>query len=928
MKLLALSGLFVVSLFLFIGAAESQTTPTLKIHPYTGLPDDTYSFNVSGITASGAKRVTLQYCNILSSGSCEWKAVKYLDATASSGNLSFSTDLGSLKTPEGTSIKSFYKKVSRNETFRVVIEPSSGTGSTQITNSENVKFYAFCDRLTPSLSIIGDTVFNHTTGEYTFRLDQKSSDQSVKYKVEIKNNDPAECGASVFSVLYGKEIGDNLESRATFNTVPIQPGKNGTVELTTTVKGGSKFNNDFTMVVSNANSKSLGEANQPQATTNLVFNVEGTKESLCEKNVAYIDFTNPSVSGKTIVPGRPITFDVVVKNDYFDCGAKNIEITRIGVADFSGSRGSDLGGSKWFVNVDSYPYYSDGRSSSAPTIINRNSLKTEYQLPFFFYKRSGGSVVYRLGSGELKTHGVLFRPSDSTDLLGNRMLLFCVKMEGRETCATDFIDVKLINKEDDNTAPILSAEPYPLNPIPGDTVIIRANASDDYKLSSVSFNVNNNQESSTVSGPDAIVTSVRATYQAGTYGYSVKAYDWNNNIACFPSDCTTQARFTVQDRPDPYVYSFTVSSSTVKNLQTISFVITARNKGTLDVGGINAKVYIDDGTPLKWNAWDEVTIAKGDSQSRQFRGELIIPSEITEGKHKIWAEIHSTESIVERDPYNNRKSVDITLVKESQTVTTSVSTSDLNSLSADQRNTICQSHSSCGECTPSGSQSCGWSTKDNKCLYGSVSGSVDGTASVSNGNWVWWTSAARRQSSLGLACDEITSTSAKTESTSQTTSSSSKLNCLRCTAQSGKGYSVGSGLCLSGTETESSDGSASVNAGNWVWWSREAFREARGNPDLASKSLSCESSALSGTTSSDSGSGFSKDVCVACTSQSGRGYDADTNKCVLGSESGSTDRSATLDKGNWIWWSSEETKQRSSPALKDKSFSCEKPPSR
>ena len=76
---------------------------------------------------------------------------------------------------------------------------------------------------------------------------------------------------------------------------------------------------------------------------------------------------------------------------------------------------------------------------------------------------------------------------------------------------------------------------------------------------------------------------------------------------------------------------------------------------------------------------------------------------------------------------------------------------------------LCNSHNTCAECTPSISEYCGWSitAKDGKgeCKIGETNegskGSKDGEASLAKGNWVWHTSEVTKGNSLGLSCEEV-----------------------------------------------------------------------------------------------------------------------------------------------------------------------------
>jgi hypothetical protein len=68
---------------------------------------------------------------------------------------------------------------------------------------------------------------------------------------------------------------------------------------------------------------------------------------------------------------------------------------------------------------------------------------------------------------------------------------------------------------------------------------------------------------------------------------------------------------------------------------------------------------------------------------------------------------------------------------------------------------ICSTKNSCKTCTPSISASCGWDKDAGVCKHGTSAGSDDGRATVSDGNWVWYTTKAKRGGKPGLSCEEI-----------------------------------------------------------------------------------------------------------------------------------------------------------------------------
>jgi len=72
-----------------------------------------------------------------------------------------------------------------------------------------------------------------------------------------------------------------------------------------------------------------------------------------------------------------------------------------------------------------------------------------------------------------------------------------------------------------------------------------------------------------------------------------------------------------------------------------------------------------------------------------------------------------------------------------------------------RRETICNEKKSCLRCTPSTTDNCGWDRSVGLCRSGTASGSSDGKASVSEGNWVWYTTKSSRGSNPGLSCEEI-----------------------------------------------------------------------------------------------------------------------------------------------------------------------------
>jgi len=67
----------------------------------------------------------------------------------------------------------------------------------------------------------------------------------------------------------------------------------------------------------------------------------------------------------------------------------------------------------------------------------------------------------------------------------------------------------------------------------------------------------------------------------------------------------------------------------------------------------------------------------------------------------------------------------------------------------------CNKYDLCSYCTPDSTKSCGWSKTAGKCKHGTVAGSDDAEATVSKGNWVWYTTKSSRGSNPGLSCEEI-----------------------------------------------------------------------------------------------------------------------------------------------------------------------------
>jgi hypothetical protein len=136
---------------------------------------------------------------------------------------------------------------------------------------------------------------------------------------------------------------------------------------------------------------------------------------------------------------------------------------------------------------------------------------------------------------------------------------------------------------------------------------------------------------------------------------------------------------------------------------------------------------------------------------------------------------------------------------------------------------ICASYSTCRQCTPIVAESCGWDINENKCKFGTASGSKDEKASVSAKTWVWYTTKARKGEKPGLSCEEL----------EVEINCNKKKSCQQCTPSTSDscGWDKNAGVCKHGTSAGSDDGRATVSDGNWVWYTTKANRG--GKPGLS-----------------------------------------------------------------------------------------------
>lgn len=68
---------------------------------------------------------------------------------------------------------------------------------------------------------------------------------------------------------------------------------------------------------------------------------------------------------------------------------------------------------------------------------------------------------------------------------------------------------------------------------------------------------------------------------------------------------------------------------------------------------------------------------------------------------------------------------------------------------------VCNKHDICSSCTVNAAESCGWSKTAGKCKLGTAAGSNDAEATVSKGNWAWYTTRTSKGANAGLSCDDI-----------------------------------------------------------------------------------------------------------------------------------------------------------------------------
>lgn len=319
------AGIFLFLSFAFLHAADAQSTPTLSVSPLTGLPEDTYTFKVAGISSSVAyieARMTLQFYEKVSG---DWKNLAIFEDVIQQSSADFQTSLDDF-TVDGTSIISKYTKVNVDEQFRVLVDRQTNSGTAEnnerSTNSVPIRFAALCVRSAPTLQIT-------EPADRMLKVPVKSSDQTIQYSVSLKNNDPAKCGPSQFSINKAFVIeSDGEEGRvgavtSNSESMILSPGETKTMIFNLKIEGDIDEDTGFNIVATNQKSKGLGETNPPSSSARLT--VDMVEEEILEcKKEPKISLARQSSSG-TVAPNFPTKFTATIENQN-DGGVRNYRL--------------------------------------------------------------------------------------------------------------------------------------------------------------------------------------------------------------------------------------------------------------------------------------------------------------------------------------------------------------------------------------------------------------------------------------------------------------------------------------------------------------------------------------------------------------------------------------------------------------------------
>jgi archaellum component FlaG (FlaF/FlaG flagellin family) len=949
-KLALVAAMLVFSLVLLANSGESQAA-SLSISPSSGLPQDEYTAAVSGLSSS-TSTIKIQYCKTGLTSACDWSTVLTVSSpSATSGTSQIKFVPNQLRLVDGSPLSAQFKSANKDERFRASIV-ESGKSQESTTNEASIRFTAMCERGSVSVSFVRSD--DSSSDLIRAKID---SDREKTYSIKIRNGDSESCDTGRFEIVAPSKLEERGVTRSSTYTT-VSPGAEKTVSVTTELSSDLKTDTSFTLTVYNYDSKVFNE--NVVASDTIAIKLDMYEDADCDEKDMSVRLD--PLSSRDVVPGKNQTFIFYIKNnDDSTCAAEKYDISRFGVATSSKSS------SRWFVYTDDK--IGTSPRSSVESIRDSDTNQFTYEV---YVPETG--ITGTIKPQEQKTIKINFRPpvdavTNENDG-DNRNIIACVRdSRNSEFCASDFVAIKLPKKSDDTQAPTVVAAPIPENPLPNEGVSIRAFVSDNYRMEKVKFVLKTDEKTEErnvpVTDPDTFVTSESFSYGKGTtVQYRVEAYDWTGvNKACFPS-CSTFASFTIDDYPDIYVSSFTVTPSVAKSLGKVTVNIVAKNSGRADASQVNAKIYVGDPSNIiVLGVWDRVSISKGDSQRRTFSREITIPS-LSDGEHVMWAEVYSESGEKDRTASNNKKSYKLTIKTEEEQVVGPTTTTTSPEAQSDFKS-LCQA------CIQK--HSYGFKSDSQTCLQGTIRGSTDGTSSLEKNNWVWFSADSRKniwtqiyaspgiyqsEANLELAKKSFTcetppsGKSSGTASTSGTTTVSTRQTtnllsaCQSCLSRTGHGFKSDTSECLAGTPSKSSDGSGTLSAGNWYWFTTKEKKDSnldrwisyapsqgwsQTDVDALRNGLSCDSLSAQGSTDAGSQSAASYEGCVACIRNSiNSGYDKNTGACLeakvddasIGSfSSESRDGTASSSKGNWVWFTGEASKKLWADYAKSRGFS-------
>lgn len=657
MKLPIAAGILSVFVFAFLQISFAQAAPTLSVSPSTGLPGDTYTFTLTnfqiGLFDMYAK-MTLQYCK-LESGACTWKNLGDFVDLYYGGSAEFTTSLDKF-TIDGVPIKSLYK-INSEEKFRLKVqrqtENGDASGNVEETGTVSVKFTEFCKRGTVTVDV-------KNPADKTLEIPiSEDTDQPFSYTIAIKNNDDLSCGDSSFSITRTTqiEIIDEKEkvSSTTESIGKISPGKSSEKTFQLLVKRGVESGSDISLIAENQNSKTTGKA-----TIETVF---AEQEVLECKKAPKVSFDDPSVSDRKVAPNIPISFEVEIQNDNDKgCPAAEFELTKVGIDPAPATSSESTSKTQWIVGITEENYGYEFSTSLAQENFKMATSSSQDLVKYTPLQR----ILFSLKPGEKRSFKMVFvspinslGPDDGEgNRQNNRVISFCAKTKSGsdETCAKDFITQFLPKRTDDKLAPIIIfAGTNPENPLTGEEASPYIVVQDQYKIKSVKFITNNDEELYTYSQPNVTKKS-DAKMKLSSDKYRIEVLDWNDNKVCFPSDCISEASPKFGSYSDPQITSMKLDKTSANAPDKLMATVTVKNGGNADAKDLMVRMWLHNELVAE-NFLDHVLKS---GESKDFTEEIIIGGEVPEGKHRIVAEVYSPSGVKERDAINNRKSVEFT----------------------------------------------------------------------------------------------------------------------------------------------------------------------------------------------------------------------------------------------------------------------------